>query len=344
MLESGAPLPRNDGPRNLRDIFNAEADRAVADFPELRGRFAVVNVPDQEWYGSVDAERAGFSSERVLNAFLAHMARQSDEHKSSIATRSPRHDFNVIVYNPLPFKLFAGPDDAPEVEALAVFDHELGHLVVGGGFDSKDPCYRECAADTFAMLRNIQRFGEDSTAIRRGGWRRAYDFVMSGSAMHFTTLAIDEIDRLKHRIDFAAMTPSQTRLLAMRIALENVPHPDIINSVANSFSPVREALRRTGSMETALRALADITLGNENAFYIFRIGSRVLEPFLKGGIQTAQGPRRLEGAYWDDVRRKMDAHMRRLDSDGILIGIPQKGRAAANEDKPAHSYPPVLRK
>lgn len=336
MLRTDAPLPKNEPPKSLSDIFNHEVTRALKEYPHLRGRFAMINAPDNEIYADIDPQQSGFRNEGELNHYLGKLANDGIKMKSSLASRNLDANLDVIVYAPLPFKLFSGPKDAPEVEALAVFDHELGHLVVGGGFHSKDPCYRECAADTFAAVRHMQRYGEDTDFIARGGWRRAYDFVMSGSAMHFTTLALDELNRIKGKVDFKAMTPAETTLLAQRVALEHVPHPDIINSVARSFHPVRQTLKRTGDHEAALRALADITLENENAFYIFRIGSRVLEPFLAGKIQGVK----LEGQHWDDVRARMDKHMQRLDAKGILIGIPLKTEKPPVKDQDNALAPP----
>jgi len=327
-LKSNAPLPGFSAPKSLTEVFNREVHKAVEDFPELKGRFLFINLPDEQTVVSIEPGRTGLRSKWELQEIADDISNAAAKARSSMASKIPQLDLNVMVYTPLPFKMFTGKDQSHEMETMAVFDHELGHLVVGGAFFSKDSCYRETAADAYAVMRHIQRYGDDSKAIEKAGWRRAFDFVMSGDRGHFTTLALDEIANLRDKLDIAAMTPDQTIKLAQRIALEHTPHFDATDTISAAFRPVRQAMQGTGDIETALKALADIALASDNAYYTFKIGSRVLKPFLNDEVRSADGEiYKLQGKYWDDVRAEMTAKEKQLKDDGILFGMPLKGDA-----------------
>ncbi len=329
-LKSNAPLPGFNGKQSLREIFNHEVQKATEDFPQLKGRFLFINLPDADTVISVDPSRVNLRHGE-LQHIADSIAATAEKAGSSLATKIPNTGLSVMAYTPLPFKMFTGRDQSDVMESMAVFDHELGHLVVEGAFFSKDSCYRETAADTFAVLRHIQRYGDESRAIEKAGWRRAFDFVMSGDRGHFTTLAIDELAQLKDKLDIKAMTPDQTIKLAQRLSLEHTPHFDATDTISAAFRPVRQAMQQSENIETALKVLADIALASDNAYYTFKIGARVLAPFLNGEVQNGNGEKMLlKGDYWDDVREQMRDKSASLKKDGLLFGMPLKGEVKDN--------------
>ncbi|MBI1216692.1 MAG: hypothetical protein GC185_12850 [Alphaproteobacteria bacterium] len=336
MLKSNAPLPKNDQKLSLSHVFNTEVRKAMKDFPELDGKFLLIDTENKVVHGKVDPSVARVDQNQ-LDDIIMKVAEGSERAHSSLATKLDRVNLDVMAYTPLPFKLFTGKDDPGEMEAMAVFDHELGHLVVRGGYYSEDPCFRECAADSFAVLRHIQRYGDKSEAIERAGWRRAFDFVMSGDAGHFTTLAIDEIAHIKDDLDIAAMTPEQTAKLAMRVSLEHTPHPDITEACAASFAPVRKAMQQTRSLETGMALLAEIALANDSAYYTYKIASRVLKPFIEGKVQVPG--QTFDGKKWEDIRTRMEDRQKQFDSEGILFGMPTK-KKAPDSGKPGDNVVP----
>jgi hypothetical protein len=332
-LNTNAPLPDFNEKLPLREIFNREVRKAVDDFPQLKGRFIFVNAVDGEANAFVDPELV---SNAELDQITADMTKQAKKAGSAFATKLGRyHELDVMTYTPLPFRMFTGKDQPAERELMATFDHELGHLVVPGGYYSKDPCFRETAADAFAVLRQAQRYGDADEAIKKAGWRRAFDFVMSGDAGHFTTLSIDEMKPLMDKLDVKAMTPDQTVKLAQRFALAHTPHADVTNNVAKSFNPVRETLRDTHDIKEALKVLADISLSSDTAYYTFKIGSRVLKAFLDGEVRNAKDNSvfELKGDYWDGVRQKIAERDLQMKDEGLLLGMPLKG-APPKDDTP----------
>jgi hypothetical protein len=330
-LNTHAPLPDFNEKLPLREIFNREVKKAVEDFPHLNGRFIFVNAVDGEAHAFVDRDMV---SDRDLDDITAEMTHNAKKAGSAFATKLGRyHELDVMAYTPLPFRMFTGKDDPAERELMATFDHELGHLVVPGGYYSKDGCFRETAADAFAVLRQAQRYGEAESAINKAGWRRAFDFVLSGDAGHFTTLSIDEMKPLLDKLDVKAMTPDQTVKLAQRFALAHTPHADVTNKVAQSFESVRQTMRETGNMKETLRVLAEISLASETAYYTFKIGSRVLKSFLAGEVKNGRDGTvfELKGDYWDGVRQKIAERDLQMKDEGILMGMPLKGAAPKEE-------------
>ncbi len=339
-----SPLSKYDGKISLSEIFNKEVTRALKDYPHLRGKFAFINNADGSRIYDVDPELSGFRSQRELDRYLNDLAVFS-RGKGPLSTKDPDANLNVIAYSPLPMSLFTRGADSAQKEALALFDHELGHLVVKGSMASQDPCYRECAADVFSIIRHMQRYDSSSDIVGIIGWRRAFDFVMSGRSEHFTTLAIDELERLKDKIDFKEMSPEQIKNLAMRIALAHTPHPDISNGVSRTFDPVRQTLQQTrGNLELAMRTLAEITLDHKDDYHVFKIGNAVLQSFLDGKISNNKGPMLLTGPFWDDVRRDLKEQADNLAKNHILMGMPMHGQPLPEQSdtkKPAwKSVPP----
>lgn len=338
-LNTNAPLPNFDDKLPLKEIFNREVRKAVDDFPQLKGRFIFVNAVDGEANAFVDSDLV---TDKELDDITADMTAKARKAGSAFATKLGRyHELDVMTYTPLPFRMFTGKDQPAERELMATFDHELGHLVVPGGYYSKDSCFRETAADAFAVLRQAQRYGDADEAIKKAGWRRAFDFVMSGDAGHFTTLSIDEMKPLMDKLDVKAMTPEQTVQLAQRFALAHTPHADVTNNVAKSFHPVREALQETHDIKEALKVLAEVSLSSDTAYYTFKIGSRVLKSFLDGDVRNAKDNTvfELKGDYWDGVRQKIAERELQMKDEGLLMGMPLKGAAPKNEAPKVIPFP-----
>jgi hypothetical protein len=324
--EKPTPLAKYDGKLSLSHIFNKEVQRALQDYSHLRGKFAFVNNADKTMVYDIDPAVSGFRSKRQLERYLLDAAAQSSK-AGPFSSKDPNLNLSIIAYSPLPISLFTRGADSAEKEALAIFDHELGHLVVKGSMASRDPTYRECAADAFSIIRHMQRYGTQTDIISIISWRRAFDFVTSGNPEHFTTLAVDELDRLKSRIDFQEMTAEQIKDLAMRIALNHTPHPDISNNAAMAFAPVRQTLQQTrGNLEMALRTLAEITLDYKDDYHIFKIGSTILQSFLDGKIANDKGPMQLKGQFWDDVRHELKEQSDNLAKNHVLMGMPVIGQ------------------
>lgn len=353
------PLPY-DG--SLKDVFNAAVKEAVQHYPELKGTFLFVNAGEMTMNHDLDPRKTALRSEQEIQQFATQMVREA-QGGSAFATKIEQAGLHVMTYNPLPFRLFTTKDQPYEMEAMATFYHELGHLVAPGAFGSPTEGLAENVADVFAILKHIQKYGDDSKAIEMGSWARAWRFVLEGQGDHFTTLSIDAMPKLLEKLDVKALTPAETAALSARVALQNTPHIEVMATVAHNFRAVKRTIAQTGNVEEGLKALAEITLGDDHAkretYFTFRIGSSALQRFLDGKVgfdaETQKmlfgkqiwrdtSPIKLEGRYWDDVRDRMAERRAQLDKEGVLLGMPHLKEPRAAKPANTNDAPPPPKK
>ncbi|TAL27574.1 MAG: hypothetical protein EPN97_17055 [Alphaproteobacteria bacterium] len=326
------PKPGKPEEIPLREIFNAAVREAQTSFPALDGCFAVINLPDNRRHGSLDPGKTELNSESALQKALQKAVETSKKQKSSIATRT--EGLSVIVYNPTASSdaLFTTANMPKPMNVLAIFDHELGHLLIPDAMKNStlsETLFSEAAADVYAVIRNIQRFGQHAQGASVISWKRAIGFVEHGVQSHFTFFALDELEQLQDRIDFKALTPQQSLQLARRVALQHAPHENLVRNLSEAFQPYRDVLKSHGR-ETALKVLMQITLAEESGYYAFRLGAQMLEKYLQGSVSVGGKKVLLEGLWWDEKRKELEQRLSRLDQEGILYGFPQMQNSPAN--------------
>ncbi|MBU6475916.1 MAG: hypothetical protein KGQ70_08100 [Alphaproteobacteria bacterium] len=128
-----------------------------------------------------------------------------------------------------------------EMLATFVFDHELGHLVVRNGM-SYDEHLNECAADAYAALRHIQRFGKDTGFFESHS--RAPHVVLGGSLPHYTDAALREVKALSARKDMTKLSLQETAKRAADIADRCSLGEATLGKLARAYLPVADACKR----------------------------------------------------------------------------------------------------
>jgi hypothetical protein len=338
MTPEQQPVQREEIP--LREIFNKAVREAKASYPELKGRFAVVNLPDKRIHGLIELEKTSVKSEIELEKTIRLAMESSQKHRSSMA--SVREGVMLICYNPTPASdnMFTTANMPKPMNVLAIFDHELGHLLIKDALKNatlSESLYSEAAADVYAAIRNMQRFGKHAQGASVVSWRRAVSFVERGGQTHFTFFALDALAQLKDKFDVTELDPQQTLDLARRIALEHVPHENLVRALSETFAPYREALK-TQTREEALKTLMEITLDEKSGPHALRLGARFLEKYLKGVVRFGEKRTILEGPWWDAKRKELEHRLAQAEEQGILYGLPQKQPANTN------LAPPVKRR
>lgn len=340
---------------SLKEIFNTEVKQALDEHKQLQGRFIFINEPEGQVISDIAPGKTGLRYEEDVDRFAQDMAYNAQRAGSSMAAYVPELGVATMAFTPLPFRLFTTQDQPYEMEAMATFYHELGHLIAPNAIATQTYALAENVADVYGILRHIQKYGDESKAIEVGSGSRAWRFVLTGQGDHFTTLSIDALPELLERLDLDALTPQQTANLASRIGLQNTPHVDVMAGVARNFQKVMPTILRHG-LEEGLKEIAEVTLSSDQAYFTYKIGSSALKPFLDGkmkfdvetqiqlfGEQVSNdtSPIKLEGKYWDDVRRRMKERGEQLAKEGVLLGMPhlkepKKPKAAAtNDDTPS---------
>jgi len=326
--------------RSLREIFNAALIEAHQQFPELRGKLAVYNLVDNRLHGGVDLAAAGLKDEKTLRSFLEKAKKTAEKANSSVALQEKELKLIVYEQRSLVSHLFTRADQPQDMRVLATFDHELGHLLVTDAMKYttlSEQLYAESAADTYAVIRNIQRFGSKAIGTDVLSWQRAAAFIETGSQSHFTSFTLDAFAKVQGKIDFSALTPQQSLQLARRFALEHTPHESTMRGLAEAFAPYRAASKKTPEdREAALKLLAEITLGDAvKGYYTFRLGARMLSRYLNDGVSVNGTRIQLRGDDWDRIRRAMRQRELQIARDEILAGFPLKKPASpANNNRP----------
>jgi hypothetical protein len=287
----------------LSEIFNLYAKEAAKDFPQLKGRFAILDVAAHDYHGDVDVKKSGFASDTEFADYLSKVCQSSEGGNTSKAKRRLKHGFCLIA-----FKGFMPVIHCAEQDLMRTLDHELGHLVVpdalGGAKTQSHTNFKECAADIFSCLKHIQRFGAGSNLIDKLAWKRAINLVSYGEIDHFTSFALDALRPLLDKIDVKALTPQQMTDLSWNIAAKFSLPENLIQQLDAAFKTVKSKVTKGAAVEERLKPVADFLCGDVDD-HVFRAGLAYLKPYLETGTGFKGKSVDLSGDYWDMVRKTL---------------------------------------
>ena len=157
-------------------------------------------------YAKDDIERVYGKSPNHSSFTLFNLCRDPDD-TSRQAVVFKNGDYNRERFG-------AGYD---ELFPLFILYHETAHAVMVGN-KADDPA-NECAADAFAALLLLQRFGPDAIPfLSMLSWDRALVARRVG-ASHFTTMTLDKIIADSKTRNFSQLTAEETVALAREYAL-----------------------------------------------------------------------------------------------------------------------------
>lgn len=133
-----------------------------------------------------------------------------------------------------------------------LIDHELGHLVTAQhtnkashdkSFTARDGhdnnignAHDEAMADAYALIRHVQRFGNDTGYLEYIRDQRAMDLVIKGDAGHYTSHTIDAVIAAKNEGKFDHLSPQECAKMASDIADQHVLGGRIGAKMENTFS------------------------------------------------------------------------------------------------------------
>jgi len=316
--------------KSLSGVFNAFVRETVREVPTLAGQFVILNIPENRIHMDVDHAKAGFDSEAALVNYLSKIQASYAPQHTSFAHYDAKTKLAMIIYNgPDNFQMFANPKTEPHKTVANIMDHELGHLLVRGAYYSTssgtDILYAEAAADSFAGLRHISRFGGDAKDMTSLSWQRARSLLEDGDKWHFTSFTLGALAYMARDTDLSALDIEDAARLAARIASETTPHKQVVENLCETFAPLtRQAIAEKG-YDQALRPLMDAFLSSSGAGYFTgRLLNIFLSPMLNGEIKFESGPLVLEGPYWDNVRQALKTQNEARQQQGIFMGLPVK--------------------
>ncbi|MBI3440277.1 MAG: hypothetical protein HY052_00450 [Proteobacteria bacterium] len=269
---------------SLAQLFNGYAEQYRNAFPEQLKSLLVVSTT-QPVYASPDlAEFLTSHAAEVREMIKEAAQRMRAEHTAGTAGKevSDSGTINCISVNiaDTSTKRYVSDKFSQVMNASALFDHEMGHLVVKEGWpDDSRPHIAECAADAYAVLRHLQRFGGATDIFEQAPYTVAVQAIFEPPPIHYTSAAIQQVARLHQGgiLDIFSLSLQETARVAGDIALQYSLDDNTLDKIHAAFSPVRERYKESRRDEQKiLKAIIQVMRDNKNDHDIYRAGKLYL--------------------------------------------------------------------
>lgn len=316
--------------------FAALAAEIRRDFPDLAPRVYFVDTFKKEYvYGDERAD-AQYERHMAVNPSLRNcLANQIDKYsaeKNSMVFPGPNNDFFVLLYTGDDAINLLGKTTPHKQGLTFIIDHEIGHIVTANGQHSKvSRTLHECTADTYAAMRQMQRFENGIRAVRNLQLRRAQRLIsLEGTrhADHFTSFVLDKLIETADKLPLRQIGAQQTADLADRIAVLFTPNDQVVKNIMEAFAPFQKMLAQQPGDDTPYRVLAQTVLDSKD-WEIFKWGAPVLRGYLQGALADMQNgdqlikvnEKPLWGAGWNNVAQRLKEREFEFNRDQILFGL-----------------------
>ena len=129
-----------------------------------------------------------------------------------------------------------------EMNLTWTLDHEIGHHILRNGTDGLHLQVAESAADAYATLRHMQRFGKDTQYIRDYISDSAAYFILHGDKDHYTADAVERALAVAEDMGdkFFRLSERETAKMAADIADENTLDAKTLQRVRAAWKPMKE--------------------------------------------------------------------------------------------------------
>jgi hypothetical protein len=208
-------------------------------------------------------------------------------------------DYISFVNNGPTSKMFG--EENKETVQLFVLYHETAHLLISEGA----PINNECAADAYAAIRLLQRFGDEvAPLLSMWSWLRA-ESVLYSDMNHLSTLTLDRIVADAASGSFSGLTASQTVDYAVSYSRATVPTPRMLKGVRKAFKNM--AANDTKSPDNAPLILeAGLNSKSQLARYL---AAKFYTPFLhKNGIEFYEELASYDAGTQNRYQALIDSH------------------------------------
>lgn len=199
-----------------------------------------------------------------------------------------------------------------DVGRLLTLTHETGHalhMAERGGQKSK--LWYECAADAYAALKALQRFGNAAMpALRRQSWARTWRFVSGIEEDHLSSPVLDRIVAEAQAQDLTGLTEDEILTRSMAYADVWTPQARLVDEAGALF---RRENGAAGDKGARLRMLSATALSAENPL-LFYTAAKALLPFAGTGVRMHGARRnktyRMTGPRAAQARAAIDSRAR----------------------------------
>ncbi len=229
----------------LSQIFNETAEAARRAFPYALHNLVVILAPSsgQPVYISPDIA-AQLSQEVEAIRETVEQATQYMHQRNAGGFAKGAHtigttEVKLIALNSKVAGIFS-EKYTQEMRAILTLDHEIGHHVVSNGSSAVTHSrpLSESAADAFAMLRHIQRFGNSGDYAGDRSHGIASSIVLYADSDHYTSEAITKAVQTSQTRDITHMSLEDTARLAAEIAYETHQDDKTLEKIRTAYLPV----------------------------------------------------------------------------------------------------------
>lgn len=223
---------------SLSNLFYASAKNYMKSFPELSNIF--IFSEKETIYSQQKTARGLQHNQRVIKPFMEEVGEKS-KNLGIVATAFAPEAIDPKLYiNPV----FISLDELRfgRKNLVNSFDRMMAHHIIS--FPEKLSCNKsECAADVFASLMHIKRYGKDIKYFADISKKASLHLIV-GDKNKYTALALLAAEELIKHVDIEKMPRKDIAWYALQLARNYSFDEDRINKIRTAFKPARNDLAK----------------------------------------------------------------------------------------------------
>ncbi len=328
------PAPPGAGGQPLGEIFNDTITRYRKSFPQKLANL-FVTLDGYKIYVSPDI--AGLLRQNVMQVERHIRQRQRTMSEQGWAAAAGPTDIGATRLQHLSLKdsdddRYVSDKFPQEMNKVAVFDHEMGHVLVWEAWLFNTNAHvSECAADAFAALRHIQRYGDRTDFLEHAAATVAHSGV-AGSKIHFASAVFQKIAALQKsgKVDIANLPLEDTVKLAGRIAVDYSFPLDVLDRIRDAYDASPAVGNNDCGSAAESKAIIKVMLKHKDDEDIYRAGKLALG---RADVRQSIADACASDAELKDLCAEMAKHDKAVRFSPSFVAAMDKRRA---QDKRAH--------
>jgi hypothetical protein len=185
-----------------------------------------------------------------------------------------------------------------EMCLIKTLDHELYHLI-----DTSYKLFqheRESAADAYAMLRHIQRFGKIADYEGDMAKRRARQIILRSDPDHYTSDSLERAIQISEERDISGLSLQKTVALAEEIAHECHLDNKKLEKLQKAFRSAQKSYRNGECVDIVNRKVVSVMKRHRRNADIFRAGQRYFNVPERRSLMDKWARK---SSYWQEAQK-----------------------------------------
>ena len=291
--------------------LNAEVAEAYRLWPELKGNTYFIDAANN---CLVHPHATKKMTDRVMkHPLVQKKLKQCKRASRSQYYKAERMPFNVayLYLKPGSSTLKACPGEYSEAQSSrAIFDHELGHALTlrtktdAARYGRKD-LLAETMADTFSLMRQFQRYGNDNRAIHEkkliGLGAMMFVFGDEDQQRYFASPAMEQAVSIRDKFNYARFTPKETVFVARGLAVKYTLPEEKLITLKEELTDYRDILH--GSARRIVATKSDEA---------FKWGAAAIRYAMCEDFKYQANARKFREKFWPGIKKEISRRERRV--------------------------------